>query len=263
VIAARRDDARLAELIRRFDARWVAMLHLSDTGRARAAHLLKAGWVPVYVDNAVLVLVQERSVFVGLVPNVRRSSDGEVKYQGKEQLYSYRTIPRLGLLVLRPASVKSAAWRPFLTDPPLAALAGVGLAAVLSFLLARSIVRPAAARADASLAADERHERPSRRGQPSLPRSRRRSTRWSEQLTRRAMPSAFLFGQSRAQDPADRDPRLRGGPRRGCSNQRGSARDHDRERPPRAVCATCSTLARMNLPEFSVRSEAADLQRSP
>ena len=62
--------------------------------------------------------------------------------------------------MLRPASVKSAAWRPFLVDLLIAAFAGAVIAAVLSFLLARSIARPlervvAATRA---LATDERHE---------------------------------------------------------------------------------------------------------
>ena len=110
--------------------------------------------------GSILVIVQERATFAGLVPNVNRSSDGETRYQGKEQLYSYRTIPKLGLIFLRPASVKSAAWRPFLVDLILAALAGGVIAAVLSFLLARSIVRPIqrVAAATRALAADERHE---------------------------------------------------------------------------------------------------------
>jgi two-component system sensor histidine kinase BaeS len=61
---------------------------------------------------------------------------------------------------LRPASLRSTAWRPFLVDLLLAALAGVAVAAVLSLFLARSITRPlrrvgAATRA---LAAGERHE---------------------------------------------------------------------------------------------------------
>ncbi len=110
--------------------------------------------------GSILVIVQVRSTFAGLVPNVNRSSDGETRYQGKQQLYSYRTIPQRGLIYLRPASVKSAAWRPFLVDLLIGALAGAGIAAVLSFLLARSIVRPIqrVAAATRALAADERHE---------------------------------------------------------------------------------------------------------
>jgi hypothetical protein len=31
-------------------------------------------------------MVQNRAAFAGIVPNVNRSSDGEVRYQGKDQL---------------------------------------------------------------------------------------------------------------------------------------------------------------------------------
>ena len=63
-------------------------------------------------------------------------------------------------MLLRPASLQSAAWRPFLGDLLLAALAGVLLAAVLSFVVARSISRPIrrVAAATRALAADESHE---------------------------------------------------------------------------------------------------------
>ena len=110
--------------------------------------------------GSIVLRVQERSAFATLVPNINRSSDGTTKYKGTEQLYSYRTIPKLGLIMLRPASVNSAAWRPFLVDLLIAALAGAVIAAVLSFLLARSIVRPLQRVVDATraLATDERHE---------------------------------------------------------------------------------------------------------
>jgi len=94
------------------------------------------------VSGSVLILYQSRNVFASLVPDVNKSSDGETTYQGKRQLYSYRTIPSLGLMLLRPASVSSAAWRPFLVDLLLAALAGVAFAAAVSLLVARSIARP-------------------------------------------------------------------------------------------------------------------------
>ncbi len=79
-------------------------------------------------------------------------------YQGQKQLYSYRTLPHLGLLLLRPRS--PAAWRPFLGDLLLAGLAGVILAAALSYVVARSIARPIrrVANATRALAADESHE---------------------------------------------------------------------------------------------------------
>jgi two-component system sensor histidine kinase BaeS len=62
--------------------------------------------------------------------------------------------------MLRPAALRSAAWRPFLTDLLLAALAGVAFAAGISFLLARSVTRPLrrVAAATHALAAQERHD---------------------------------------------------------------------------------------------------------
>ena len=112
------------------------------------------------VSGNVRIIAQPRRYFASLVPDVAKSSDGETKYQGETQLYSYRTLPQFGLLLLRPTSLRSTAWRPFLVDLLFAALAGVVLAAALSLFVARSITRPlrrvgAATRA---LAAGERHE---------------------------------------------------------------------------------------------------------
>jgi two-component system sensor histidine kinase BaeS len=88
---------------------------------------------------------------------VNLPSNGTTTYDGKQYIYSYRTIPARGLLLLRPSSAKSAAWHPFLGDLLLAALAGAILAAALSFVAARSIVRPVRRVAEAShaLAAGE------------------------------------------------------------------------------------------------------------
>jgi two-component system, OmpR family, sensor kinase len=109
------------------------------------------------VVGGVREIVNLRPTFAKYVPHANRSSDGSVTIAGKRYIYSYRTIPHRGLLLLRPASVKSAAWRPFLGDLLLAALAGAVLAAVLSFWIARSIVRPVRRVAEAShaLAAGE------------------------------------------------------------------------------------------------------------
>src|SRR2546421_7996194 len=109
------------------------------------------------VSGRVLILVQPRGSLTSIVPDISKSSDGETTYQGTRQLYSYRTIPRLGVLLLRPTSLQSTAWRPFLVDLLLAALAGVILAAALSFVVARSIARPIrrVAAATRALAADE------------------------------------------------------------------------------------------------------------
>ena len=112
------------------------------------------------LSGNVRIIVQPRSLLQPFVPNVNRGSDGTTTYEGQRYLYSYRTIPSRGLLLLRPASQRSAEWKPFLRDLLFAALAGAALAAALSFLIARSISRPirrvaAAARA---FAADERYE---------------------------------------------------------------------------------------------------------
>ena len=110
------------------------------------------------VVGGVRQMIEPRRSFRALVPDVNRSSDGVATYQGQKQLYSYRTLPHLGLLLLRPRS--PAAWRPFLGDLLLAGLAGVILAAALSFVVARSIARPIrrVANATRALAADESHE---------------------------------------------------------------------------------------------------------
>jgi signal transduction histidine kinase len=94
------------------------------------------------VSGGVRTIYGYRSDLAAYVPNANSSSDGQTTFEGKRYIYSYRTIPSRGLLLLRPASVTSAAWHPFLRDLLLAALAGAALAAALSFGVARSIVRP-------------------------------------------------------------------------------------------------------------------------
>ena len=141
------------------------------------------------VSGSVRIMIRKRSTFASLVPDVNRSGDGDTTYQGREQLYSYRTLPHLGLLMLRPAALRAAAWRPFLTDLVLAALAGIGLAALLSFVLARSIARPIrrVAAATRAIAAEEPHE-------PLLPRGSRELAALAE-----------AFNQMAAQLAASRD----------------------------------------------------------
>ncbi len=92
------------------------------------------------LSGSTRIRSSRRASFVKLVPDANRSSDGEATYLGKRQLYSYRTLPNRGLILLRPATLQ--AWRPFLIDLLLAGLAGVVFAAAVSFFLARSIVRP-------------------------------------------------------------------------------------------------------------------------
>jgi two-component system, OmpR family, sensor kinase len=214
--------------------------------------------------GSVLVMVQERSAFAGLVPDVDRSSDGETKYKSKEQLYSYRTIPQRGLLVLRPASVKSAAWRPFLADLLLAALAGAGIAAALSFLLARSIVRPLQRVADATraLAADERHEPLEPEGTTELASLAEAFNQMAEQLAAsREAERAFLLSVSHElKTPLTAIRGYAEGLGEGAFDSGEAARVIATEsgRLERLV-RDLLDLARMNRAEFSVRSEAVDL----
>jgi two-component system sensor histidine kinase BaeS len=109
------------------------------------------------LDGGIRTIVNTRHDLAPYVPNANVPSNGTTTFDGARYIYSYRTIPARGLLLLRPASAKSAAWHPFLGDLLLAALAGAILAAVLSFAVARSIVRPVRRVADAShaLAAGE------------------------------------------------------------------------------------------------------------
>jgi len=214
--------------------------------------------------GSILVMVQNRAAFAGIVPNVNRSSDGEVRYQGKEQLYSYRTIPQRGLIFLRPASVKSAAWRPFLVDLLLAALAGAVIAAALSFLLARSIVQPlqrivAATRA---LAADERHEPLELEGTTELASLAQAVNQMVEQLAAsRDAERAFLLSVSHElKTPLTAIRGYAEGLAEGAFEPAEAARVIGTEsgRLERLV-RDLLDLARMNRSEFSVRSEAVDL----
>jgi two-component system sensor histidine kinase BaeS len=109
------------------------------------------------VDGGIRTIVDTRRDLSLFVPDPNRPSNGTTTYDGTRYIYSYRTIPARGLLLLRPASSKSAAWHPFLGDLLLAALAGAILAAALSFVVARSIVRPVrrVAAASHALAAGE------------------------------------------------------------------------------------------------------------
>ena len=214
--------------------------------------------------GSILVMVQERPFFAGLVPNVNRSSDGETTYQGKKQLYSYRTIPQRGLIFLRPSSVNSAAWRPFLVDLLIGALAGAGIAAVLSFFLARSIVRPLqrVAEATRALATDERHEPLEAEGTTELASLAEAFNQMVEQLAAsRDAERAFLLSVSHElKTPLTAIRGYAEGLGEGAFEPREAARVIATEsgRLERLV-RDLLDLARMNRAEFSVRSEAVDL----
>ncbi|HEY2778677.1 MAG TPA: HAMP domain-containing sensor histidine kinase [Gaiellaceae bacterium] len=214
--------------------------------------------------GSILVIVQVRSAFTSLVPNVNRSSDGETHYQGKEQLFSYRTIPQRGLIFLRPASVKSAAWRPFLVDLLLAALAGAVIAAGLSFLLARSIARPLqrVAAATRALASDERHQPLEPEGVTELAALADAFNQMVERLAAaRDAERAFLLSVSHElKTPLTAIRGYAEGLGEGAFEPGEAARVIVIEsgRLERLV-RDLLDLARMNRAEFSVRAEAVDL----
>ena len=58
VVAAQDDDRELLALINRFDVDWVFANHALAAQRERALNLLRAGWQPVYVDSAYVILVR-------------------------------------------------------------------------------------------------------------------------------------------------------------------------------------------------------------
>ena len=214
--------------------------------------------------GGVRIIVEPRANFALFVPHVNRSSDGQTTYQGRRQLYSYRTIPHLGLLLLRPTSVRSAAWRPFLVDLLFAALAGAAFAATLSFLLARSIVRPIRRVAEASraLAADERHEPLPSEGSSELASLAEAFNHMAEQLaaSREAEREFLLSVSHELKTPLTAIRGYAEGLGEGVFGADEAARTINLEagRLERLV-RDLLDLARMKRSEFSVRREDVDL----
>jgi signal transduction histidine kinase len=214
--------------------------------------------------GGTLKLVQPRATFATLVPDVNKSSDGETTYQGKRQLYSYRTIPSLGLILLRPASLRSTAWRPFLGDLLLAVLAGAIFAAVLSFIVARSIAQPIRRVADAtrSLAADEQAEPLPTGGTTEVAALVEAFNAMSAQLARsREAERNFLLSVSHElKTPLTAIRGYSEGLAEGAFEPEEAARTISLEagRLERLV-RDLLDLARMNRSEFSVRREPVDL----
>jgi signal transduction histidine kinase len=216
------------------------------------------------LSGQVRRIVQRRPYFAGLVPNVNHSSNGETMYDGKRQLYSYRTIPHLGLLMLRPTSSISAAWRPYLGDLLLAALGGVGLAALLSFLLARSIVRPISriAAATRALAADESHQPLAPEGTSELASLAEAFNQMTSQLeASRDAERAFLLSVSHElKTPLTAIRGYAEGLAEGAFEPEEAARVIGVEgRRLERLVYDLLDLARMNRSEFSVRSEPVDV----
>ncbi|HEY6961943.1 MAG TPA: HAMP domain-containing sensor histidine kinase [Gaiellaceae bacterium] len=215
-------------------------------------------------SGKVRIIVQPRPYFADLVPDVNRSSDGETTVDGHRQLYSYRTLPHRGLLFLRPAALRSAAWRPFLVDLLLAALVGVAFAAAVSFALARSIVRPLrrVAAATRALANDERHEPLEPEGTIELAALANAFNHMTEELAAsRAAEREFLLSVSHElKTPLTAIRGYAEGLAEGVFDADDAARTItvEAQRLERLV-RDILDLARMNRAEFSVRREPVDV----
>jgi two-component system sensor histidine kinase BaeS len=213
------------------------------------------------VAGGALVWVAPRRTFASLVPDVNRSSNGKTDYDGDQQLYSYRTIPHLGLLML---NRRQAELRPFLVDLGLAALAGVALAALLSLGVARSITRPIrrVAEATRSLATGEAHEPLPTGGAAELASLAEAFNRMAADLdASRAAERDFLLSVSHElKTPLTAIRGWAEGLAEGAFEPEDAARTIlvESGRLERLV-RDLLDLARMNRAEFSVRDESVDL----
>ena len=218
----------------------------------------------IVVGGGVRQMIEPRRSFRTIVPNVNKSSDGQTTYLRARQLYSYRTLPHLGLVLLRPASLQSAAWRPFLGDLLLAALAGVVLAAALSFVVARSIGRPIrrVAAATRALAADESHEPLPTGGTTELASLAQAFNQMTEQLaaSRQAERDFLLSVSHELKTPLTAIRGYAEGLADGAFEPEEAARiiSLEASRLERLV-RDLLDLARMNRSEFSVQREPVDL----
>jgi two-component system sensor histidine kinase BaeS len=216
------------------------------------------------LSGSVRILVEPRPQLSQYVANANKSSDGKTVYAGDHYLYSYRTIPSRGLLLLRPESLRSAEWRPFLRDLLFAALAGAALAALLSFVIAGSIARPIRRIADAtrSLAADERHDPLPEEGTSEVALLAKAFNEMAEQLaaSREAERNFLLSVSHELKTPLTAIRGYAEGLADGAFAPEEAARVIALEsgRLERLV-RDLLDLARMNRSEFSVRHEPVDL----
>lgn len=67
---------------------------------------------------------------------------GSVRVAGKRELYAARPVGERALVLLKPARLSGATWRPFLNALVIAGAIGAALAALVSIFLARGISRP-------------------------------------------------------------------------------------------------------------------------
>jgi two-component system OmpR family sensor kinase len=215
------------------------------------------------LSGGVRKIVEPRPRLAPYVPDVNRSSNGTTTYLGERDLYSYRTLPARGLLLLTPSS-SSAAWHPFLRDLLLSAAAGVALAALLSLAVARSISRPIRRVADATrgIGAAERHEPLPETGALEVAELARAFNEMAEQLrASRDAERAFLLSVSHElKTPLTAIRGWAEGLADGAFEPADAARTIGIEsRRLERLVYDLLDLARMKRSEFSVRSEPVGL----
>jgi methyl-accepting chemotaxis protein len=88
--------------------------------------------VPPAVSQAVL----------GSIGTTGGDAEGTVAVGGRDLLYVARSTALGRVVLVRSARLAFAEWRPFLSSLIIAGLGGAALAALLSFLLARRLLRP-------------------------------------------------------------------------------------------------------------------------
>ncbi len=248
------DQTQVSALARQADG--IAIARRESVSYVNGTQLLAGG---------ELAIVNPRPFFARLVPDVDRSSNGTTTYQGKRYIFSYRTIPARGLLLLRPASVNSAAWHPFLGDLLLAGARGRG-------------ARGAACRSSSRARSSGRFGGSPRRATRSRPARRRR--RLPEEGARELASLAQAFNEMAEQLAVSRESERNfllsvshelktpltaiRGYAEGLSEGAFGAEDASRTilveaRRLERLVRDLLDLARMNRREFSVRREAVDL----
>jgi two-component system sensor histidine kinase BaeS len=193
-----------------------------------------------------------------------RPARGRITVGGKEYFYAARLVKGQGFVLLRPASLSSADWRPFLQGLLIAGLVGATLAALASFFSARAISRPVRRAADASraLAAGESPEPLPVEGSAELALLARSFNEMAQQLAAaRAAERAFLLSVSHElKTPLTAIRGYAEGLREGVIDADEAADTIGREagRLERLV-RDLLDLARMNRSEFTVLREPIEL----
>ena len=97
-------------------------------------------------ERIVLVPLRKPSIYLS---DERRAAvrqgkpvKGHVRVDGKSYLFAARLVQNKGFVLLRPATLKTADWWPFLQGLLIAGLVGAALAGLGSFFSARAISRP-------------------------------------------------------------------------------------------------------------------------